>query len=219
MSGAAFSPVARRIAQARHRGAEVIAVIASLDTQGKYMIAKTVNEKRYNIYSIGLHWIMLVLLVAVYLCIEFSDSFPKGSDMRSKLKTWHYMLGLSVFVLVWLRLAVNFFTQAPPISPAPPVWQTQLAWLVQAGLYVLMMAMPLAGWLILSARGQPIPFFGLQLPALIAANKDSADWIKDLHEAGATLGYVLVGLHACAALYHHYVSRDNTLTRMLSGRR
>ncbi len=183
------------------------------------MILKTVNDKRYNFYSIGLHWLMLVLLVAVYLCIEVSDSFPKGSDMRASLKTWHYMLGLSVFVLVWLRLAVNFFTHAPAISPAPPAWQSQLAWLVKAGLYFLMICMPLAGWLILSAKGQLIPFFGLQLPALIAANKDSANWIKDIHEAGATLGYFLVGLHACAALYHHYVRRDNTLTRMLSGSR
>jgi cytochrome b561 len=183
------------------------------------MIVKTIKDKRYNFCSIGLHWVMLVLLVAVYLCIELSEGFPKGSEMRSGMKTWHYMLGLSVFVLVWLRLAVNFFIHAPAINPPPPVWQTQLAWLVQAGLYALMMSMPLAGWLILSARGQPIPFFGLQLPALIAVSRDSADWIKDLHEAGATLGYFLVGLHACAALYHHYVVRDNTLTRMLSGRR
>ncbi|MES2399920.1 MAG: cytochrome b [Pseudomonadota bacterium] len=183
------------------------------------MITQPGNEKRYNIYSIGLHWLMLFLLVAVYLCMELSGNYPKGSDMRASLRNWHYMLGLSVFVLVWLRVAVNLFTRAPPISPAPPVWQTRLAWLVKAGLYFLMIFMPLAGWLILSARGQPIPFFGLQLPALMAASKDSAGWIKDLHEAGATLGYFLVGLHAGAALYHHYVRRDNTLTRMLSGRR
>ena len=183
------------------------------------MIVRTVTLQRYNALSIGLHWIMAVLLVAVYLCIELSDSFPKGSDMRSTLKTWHYMLGLSVFLLVWFRLAVNFFIRAPAISPQPPVWQGRLAWLVQAGLYVLMMGMPLAGWLILSARGQPVPFFGLQLPALIAASKASADGIKDIHEAGATVGYFLAGLHAGAALFHHYLLRDNTLVRMLPGRR
>ncbi|MEO7885334.1 MAG: cytochrome b [Polaromonas sp.] len=183
------------------------------------MRLKTDPENRYGSLSIGLHWFMLALLAAVYLCMEVSDAFPKGSDMRNGLKTWHYMLGLSVFVLAWLRLAVNLLHRAPPIAPVPPLWQSRLSRLVQAGLYLLMIGLPLAGWLILSARGQPIPFFGLQLPALMGENKDAAGWIKDIHEAGATAGYFLVGLHALAALYHHYLLRDNTLARMLPGRR
>lgn len=176
-------------------------------------------ENRYRLLSMGLHWFMLFLLAAVYICMEVSEAFPKGSDIRSELRTWHYMLGLSVFVLAWLRLVINLWTRSPPVAPAPPLWQSQLARLVQAGLYLLMIGMPLAGWLVLSARGQPIPFFGLQLPALMAGNKDAADWIKKVHEAGATVGYFLVGLHAVAALYHHYILRDNTLIRMLPGRR
>ncbi|AYQ29499.1 MULTISPECIES: cytochrome b [unclassified Polaromonas] len=183
------------------------------------MISKNHPEKRYGQLSIGLHWFMLVLLVAVYTCMELSDAFPRGSDMRSGLRTWHYMLGLSVFALAWLRLAVNLCDRAPPVDPAPPLWQSRLARLVQAGLYLLMIVMPVAGWLLLSARGQPFPFFGLQLPALMAESKDAAGWIKEVHQAGATAGYFLVGLHALAALYHHYLLRDNTLTRMLSGRR
>jgi cytochrome b561 len=183
------------------------------------MILKVDTKKRYSPVSIGLHWFMLVLLAAVYLCMEISDAFPKGSDMRSGLRTWHYMLGLSVFALAWLRLAVNLCYRAPTVEPSPPVWQSRLAQLVQVGLYLLMIVMPVAGWLLLSARGQPIPFFGLQLPALMAESKTAADWIKDIHEAGATAGYFLVGLHALAALYHHYLLRDNTLIRMLPGRR
>ena len=54
---------------------------------------------RYRSLSIGLHWIMLLLLIAVYACIELRVFFPKGSDLRTALKTWHFMLGLSVFVL------------------------------------------------------------------------------------------------------------------------
>ncbi len=173
------------------------------------------NTTRYSALSISLHWLMLILLVAVYACMVFSSDFPKGSDTRASLRTWHYMLGLSVFVLVWIRLAVKLTRHAPPIEPAPAVWQTRLAQLVQIALYVLMAGLPLAGWLLLSARGQVIPFFGLQLPALMAENKDAANWIKDVHETGATAGYFLVGLHALAALYHHYFLRDNTLRRML----
>ena len=85
---------------------------------------------RYGSLSIGLHWFMLLLLAAVYACIDFSGSFPKGSDMRAALKTWHFMLGLSVFIAVWLRLAVNLTDSAPPINPEPPGWQSQTAkWL------------------------------------------------------------------------------------------
>lgn len=175
------------------------------------------NKSNFSLPSIALHWIMLVLLVAVYLCMELSGEFPKGSDTRNALKTWHYMLGLSVFVLVWFRLAIDLRSSKPAITPAPPGWQTRLAQLVQIGLYGLMIGMPLLGWLMLSAGGQAIPFFGLQLPALIAENKDTASLIKDIHETGATAGYLLVSLHAGAALFHHYFLRDNTLRRMLPG--
>lgn len=177
-----------------------------------------VETPRYNLLSIGLHWGMLLLLVAVYASMELSGSFPRGSETREALRTWHYMLGMSVFFLAWLRLAVNLATRAPRIEPEPPVWQNRLAGLVQAMLYVLMVGMPFAGWLVLSAKGQPVPFFGMHLPPLMAQNKNAADLIKDIHEAGATAGYFLVGLHAAAALFHHYVVHDNTLQRMLRRR-
>ncbi len=174
---------------------------------------------RYNRLSMGLHWGMLLLLVAVYACMELSGIFPKGSDWRVDLKTWHYMLGMAVLLLVWLRLLVKLTTRTPPVRPELPPWQRRLSGLVQVALYVLMIAMPLAGWLILNAKGQAVPFFGIPLPVLIAENRNSADLLKEIHEAGATLGYVLLGIHAAAALFHHYVVRDNTLQRMLWGRR
>jgi len=60
-----------------------------------------------------------------------------------------------------------------------------------------------------------VPFYGLELPHLIGANPDQAKFIKGWHERVATWGYWLIGLHALAGLYHHYVQRDNTLLRML----
>jgi cytochrome b561 len=75
--------------------------------------------------------------------------------------------------------------------------------------------MPLLGWLILSAKGEPIPFFGLQLPALIGESRKVAEWVKEIHEFIGTTGYFVIGLHAAAALFHHYFVRDNTLRRML----
>lgn len=174
---------------------------------------------RYSSLSIALHWLMLALLVAVYACIELRELYPKGSDPREALKTWHFMLGLSVFALVWLRLAARLAGTMPRIVPPPARWQAAAAHTLHALLYLFMIGMPLAGWLLLSAAGKPVPFFGLELPALIAENKALAKQIKELHETVGTLGYYLLALHALAALFHHYVKRDNTLARMLPRRR
>ncbi len=170
---------------------------------------------RYATWSVALHWLMLLLLAAVYACIELRVLYPKGSDPREAMKTWHFMLGLLVFALVWLRLVLRLRSPAPPITPEPARWQRAAATLMHAALYVFMIGMPLAGWLLLSADGKPIPFFGLELPALIGENKELARSIKDWHETGGTVGYYLVGLHALAGLYHHYFVRDDSLRRML----
>ena len=180
---------------------------------------KTTTTERYNALSITLHWAMVLLLIAVYACINLADVYPKGSDARNLMKTWHFMLGLSVLALVLLRILVNLLNTAPRIVPEPPVLQTKLAKTMHLALYALMVCMPIAGWLILSAEGKAIPFFGFELPALLAKNKELAHAIEELHEAGGTIGYFLIGLHAVAGLYHHYVVKDNTLLRMLPGRR
>ena len=90
--------------------------------------------------------------------------------------------------------------------------------MLHIALYVLMISMPVVGWLVLSAKGNPIPFFGLELPPLVGKDKELAKAILEVHEIGANAGYFLVGLHAAAALYHHYFLRDNTLTRILPHR-
>ena len=173
---------------------------------------------RYGSLSISIHWLMLLLFIAVYATINLRELFPKGSDPREALKTWHFMLGMLTFVFVWLRLAARFSGPTPLIQPAIPRLQEVSAKLLHLALYALMIGMPITGWLMLSAAGKPIPFFGLQLPALIGENKDLASQIKELHEVIGTTGYFLIGLHAVAAFYHHYIKHDNTLTRMLPKR-
>jgi cytochrome b561 len=173
---------------------------------------------RYGSLTVGIHWLMLLVFVAVYGTIELRVLFEKGSDPREMLKAWHFMFGMLLFIMVWLRLAARFSGPTPLIQPALPRLQEFSSKLLHLAFYVLMIGMPLSGWLMLSAAGKPIPFFGLQLPALIAKNKELASQIKELHEAVGTTGYFLIGLHAVAALYHHYIQRDNTLTRMLPER-
>lgn len=176
------------------------------------------ENKRYGSLSIGLHWLMVLLIAAVYACIELRENFPKGSDIREGLKAWHFMLGLCVLVLVAIRMLARLTHTTPLIDPTPSKWQGLFAQLMHLALYALMVGMPLLGWLTLSAQGKHIPFFGLELPALVAESKPIAEWAKEIHEAGGTIGYLLIGLHAVAALFHHYVVRDNTLQRMLPGR-
>jgi superoxide oxidase len=177
--------------------------------------------RRYSSPSIALHWLMAVLLAAAVAAIELKGIYPKGSPGRALLQSVHFSLGLAVFVLVWLRLLARALGTAPPITPAPPAWQTRLAHLVHAALYLLMIGLPLLGWLSLSAGGQPVALpWGMPLPlAPLTESRDTARWLRDLHETGATVGFVLVGLHTAAALVHHYGLRDNTLPRMLPGRR
>jgi len=176
------------------------------------------SASRYGSLSIGIHWLMVLLFVAVYGTMELHDLFEKGSDTREAMKIWHFMLGMLVFVLVWLRLAARLSGPAPAIQPELPSLQQLSSKLLHLALYALMIGMPLIGWLILSAAGKPIPFFGLELPALIGENKDLAEQLEELHEVIGTTGYFLIGLHTVAALYHHYIVRDNTLTRMLPER-
>lgn len=173
------------------------------------------ETNRYHLGSIALHWAMLLLFIAVYGSIELRELFDKGSVPRETLKSLHFMLGLLVLGLVWLRIALRLVYAAPPIQPAPPAWQDRAGKLTHLALYVLMIGMPLLGWLVLSAAGKPTPFFGLELPALLGVDKDLSHQLKEVHEFGGSLGYLLVAAHAGASLFHHYIQRDNTLQRML----
>ena len=178
----------------------------------------TNTSDRYGSLSIALHWLMFLLLVGVYSCIELRELFPKGSDPRNALKAWHFTLGLTIFGLVWLRLALRLFQVTPTINPPVPRWQHIISKTVHFALYAMMICLPVAGWLMLSGEGKPIPFWGFSLPPLIGENKELAETLEEIHETIGTVGYFLIGIHTLAALYHHYFMHDNTLQRMLPRR-
>jgi superoxide oxidase len=85
------------------------------------------SPDRYGSISIGLHWLTLLILVGVYACINLTELYPKGSEPREALKTWHFMLGLTVLVLVLLRLLNRLVGKSPVVSPPIPLWQRRLA--------------------------------------------------------------------------------------------
>lgn len=174
--------------------------------------------QRFHPLMIGMHWLTLALLLAVYVLIEFRGAFPKGSLGRDTMKLWHEMLGLTVLGLVFVRLALRAVLPAPEPLVAPR-WQQRFARLMHVALYVFLIATPILGWLMLSAKGKAVPWFGFDLPSLVGPDRALGRRFESMHEAIATLGYLLIGVHAAAAIGHHYLLRDDTLRRMLPWRR
>ena len=171
---------------------------------------------KYGRLLVALHWLMFLLLIAVYAAMEFRVLYDKGMPEREFMKSLHFMFGLCVLLLVFLRLL------AKRLSPRPESVSSQVLslWLQRAAgaghvvLYLFMVFMPLMGWVMLSAAGKPIPFFGLELPALIAPDEALAKQIKALHALAGNIGYGLIGLHVAAALFHQLVLKDQLLQRM-----
>lgn len=172
------------------------------------------SSNRYSPLLIALHWFMFVLLAVVFVTIEIRGQFPRGSDTRELVKALHFMLGISVLLLVVIRLAMRLSSKTPAIVPEPKLWENLLAKVVHITLYAFMIFMPIAGWIILSAEGHGVPFFGLELPPLVDKNLELAEQVEDLHKQIGSFGYYLIGLHVVAGLFHHYVKRDNTLRRI-----
>lgn len=178
------------------------------------------SESRFSPLVIALHWLTVLLLIAVYASMELRGLAPKGSELRGNIKSLHFLLGLSVLAVVVIRIWVRIQAgQTPRIEPPMHKWQALAAGAMHHALYAFMIALPLIGWLILSASGKPIVLFGLPIPSLIGTDAKFSRQLKEVHEMLATLGYFLIGLHAAAALWHHYVMHDNTLVRMLRGDR
>lgn len=177
------------------------------------------SNARYSSITIALHWLMFILMVGVYAFMELRELFPKGSDPREAMKALHFMLGLTILLLVLPRMAARMLARSPAILPEPPAWQQLMAKLAHLALYLFMLIMPVLGWLTLSAGGKTIPFYGFELPALIEENKELGKALKEIHATIGEIGYFLIGLHVLAAFFHHLNQRDNTLTRMLPARK
>ncbi|MGA8148184.1 MAG: cytochrome b [Gallionellaceae bacterium] len=163
-----------------------------------------------------LHWGMALLLIAMIVGVELHDSFPKGSTLRSLLMDVHTQFGLLVFLLIWPRLLLAWRGNKPPVVPQLPAWQEKLAALIHFALYASMASLPVIGVLVIQSGDKSVSLLGLQLPQLIGANKDVSHNLREVHE---TLGNIVIGLivlHVAAAVWHHRILRDNTLTRMLS---
>ncbi len=168
-----------------------------------------------------LHWLMALMLASLILAVEIKGEFAKGDPRIGQLMIWHKQVGLWVLVLVWFRLYWRYTQSMPEIIPP-------LSRLVRLGaqgmhvlLYLMMIGIPLLGILFSQAKGKLIDFMGIPLPLLLdeSTGLPYALSLKSLHQwLGNALIYLIV-IHALFALFHHWIRRDNTLTRMLGFRR
>ncbi|MFZ5657400.1 MAG: cytochrome b [Pseudomonadota bacterium] len=179
----------------------------------------TVRPDRWGPVSQAFHWISVVLLVAIAAVGLSMEDLPNSPD-KIRLYALHKSLGLTLLAIVVLRLLWRLARPAPADLPGIAPWLRRAASGMHWGLYAMMLAMPLTGWLLNSAEGFPLQWFGLfNLPAIAPESESLAELAEDLHENGFWLLVLLATGHVFAALYHHVFLRDGTLQRMLPGRR
>lgn len=170
---------------------------------------------RYSNTAISLHW-LIALLVFVGWGMGLYMADLKLSPEKLKLFSWHKWIGITVLLLACLRAAWRVTHAPPPPNPAHPAWQLIAARLAHAGLYILMFALPLTGWMFSSASGYSVKYLGLiPLPDLVDKSKELADVLKETHELLAWTLAAIVVAHIGGALQHHLFHRDDTLARML----
>lgn len=173
------------------------------------------TDTRWGPVSQLLHW-LIVLLIIGQGTVGLVMHEMQNSPTKIQIYALHKSFGLTILTLVVLRLLWRWYAGTPKPVPGTPGWQEKIATLSHWGLYALLFAIPISGWVLNSAAGFPLQWFGLfNLPDIVGKNHDLHETAEDLHEL---LFWVLVSLavvHASAAFYHHLFQRDETLARML----
>ncbi|WP_374350216.1 cytochrome b [Limnohabitans sp.] len=168
----------------------------------------------YTPVAKGLHWLMAVLILGLLALGIYMSDLPL-SPQKLELYSWHKWFGVTVFLLLWLRLAWRV-THRPPALPetlSAPMRLTAHAG--HAALYLLMLAIPLSGWLMSSAKGFQTVWFGvLPIPDLLGRDRELGDLLQQVHKLLNLLLMLTLAGHVLAALWHHFVLKDDTLRRM-----
>jgi cytochrome b561/polyisoprenoid-binding protein YceI len=174
----------------------------------------------YNRYSRYIHWLMaFLILLMVFLGWRFDD---KDTFLLNRANL-HKSIGITILLLTFLRIGLRLAYKAPP-EPPMPKWQLWAAKALHVGFYVVMIAMPLSGWLMVSTSAREIPFFGIPWPHFPFV---PIEQIKDgpVHETFETvhgliaklLFYGMIPLHVLAALKHQFVDKDTVVEHMVPG--
>jgi len=176
--------------------------------------------QRYNGFSVVLHWIVAFLVVSGFVLGVTMVDIPGLTPTKLRYFSWHKWIGITILGLACVRLLWRLSHPAPPYGPAMPRWQRNMANLVHAGLYTLIFAVPVSGYLYSLAAGVPVVYLGLfALPAVIDPNPEWKLVLKQIHYWLNMTLLAGVALHLAAALKHQFIDRDDVLKRMMPGSR
>ncbi|MFU8878152.1 MAG: cytochrome b, partial [Wenzhouxiangellaceae bacterium] len=162
-----------------------------------------------------LHWLVVV---GITLQFVWSWRIDEAESIRQQfqLVNQHKSIGMTVLLLVLLRIAWRLFNRPPPLPPWTPAWERRAAAATHWLLYGLILAMPLSGWAWTSSAGYGAEFFGLlDIPGIAPVDERLEEILGGVHEWLSRAILALVALHVLAALRHHFVLKDNVLKRML----
>lgn len=176
------------------------------------------TESRYGVIAKTLHWLIAILiLVQFYLVYWKQWVLPEKSAIANfYINGLHKPIGVVVLLLAICAVTWKVNNRKPGYPPNMPTWEKQSAIFVQSVLYLTLFAMPISGLIMSTAAGYPPNFFGLyQFPQFLQKNNIMAQFFFDVHEITGYLIVALLVLHIGAALKHHFIDKDNILTRML----
>lgn len=170
---------------------------------------------RYTRTAMSLHWLIAIAIFGTFALGTYMSDLRVSPTML-KLYSWHKWAGVTIFVLVIVRLVWRIGHPPPPLPAHMPALERLAAHAGHLALYGLMFVIPISGWLMSSAKGFQTVWFGvLPLPDLVAKDAALGDLLQQVH---LVLNYSLLALvvvHAAAALKHHFFDRDDVLLRML----
>lgn len=175
-------------------------------------------EYRRGRPAIFLHWTVALLVLATFAAALIADEIPKFEQPTFYMI--HGSLGSTLLIVLVVAIVWSVLRPSPRPANDAPHWQHGLARLVQIGLFATTLCAVLLGWALISLEYpmvEPLAFGILPMPVPVSVSPIYNDVLEEGHELFAYAAVSLAGLHAAAALWHHYVLRDDTLRRMLPG--
>jgi cytochrome b561 len=170
---------------------------------------------RYSGVAMLLHWLIAILVIMNWRIAETAEHLD--GPVKAEVFGYHKAWGMLILVLTLVRLGWRIAHKPPPLASTLKAWERTLARITHTVFYILLIGLPLGGWLANSLGGKPISFFGMfDIPALpVGTNKELAGSIFDAHAAGGTILLLLIALHILGALKHTAFDKDGNLWRML----
>lgn len=189
-----------------------------MTTRNSISISNDASNEAYSATAIGLHWLIAALMVCGFSLGWVMTSIHGFTPAKLRYVSWHKWIGVTVFALAALRIVWRATHRAPALPAGMPAWQRAGAHLVHVLLYVLMIAIPVTGYLFSSAANVPVVYLGIvPLPRLIAPDPMLKVVFKTAHLILNWGLATLVLAHVGAALKHQWIDRDGLLARMIPG--